>query len=59
MLRNKEVRLFKKKLKDGMKCQGIRSIPEKQNRGDGTEAITEDNLFETFLELMEDMNLLI
>lgn len=38
---------------------GYQINPRKQNRGDGTEAITEDNLFENFLELMEDMNLLI
>lgn len=27
-----------------MKCQGIKSIPENQNREDGTEALTEDTL---------------
>lgn len=48
MWRNKEVRILKKKLKDGMRRQGIKSILGKQNREDGTEAITEDTLFENF-----------
>lgn len=53
------MRILKKKLKDGMKHQGVISVPGKQNREGGTEAVMKIIYLRIFLELMEDMNPLI